>query len=183
MKKVLISVLLVLVALVVYYFSWSPSVDGISERARLAVERSEACTHPNNDFSHVVHFPKEWKKDYTGTPGKYPQTCMNTVSAFYSPEANWAQCNWFVAHLKQLGFQETTDPKPGDIVVFFKKNNDARHTGLYVGKSLFGPLMNHSDGGKKPHNYVKHFPIQLYMLGGKSRGYVEYRYYTYIRKK
>lgn len=103
---------------------------------------------------------------------------MNTVSAFYSPEANWAQCIHFVNHHKKLGFKETNNPKPGDIVVFFKANNDPSHTGLYVGNSLFGPMMNHSDGGKKPNNYQKHFPIKLYMLAAKD--YVEYKYYTYL---
>ena len=176
--KVLFVLFILLAVLGVYYLTWTPSTDGISEKARMAVERSEACTHPNNDFTHVIHFPKEWKKDYTGTPGKYPQTCMNTVSSFYRPEANWAQCNYFVNHLKQLGFKETNDPKPGDIVVFFKKNNDARHTGLYVGKSLFGPMMNHSDGGKKPHNYQKHVPVKCFMLFAKD--YVEYKYYTCV---
>ena len=177
--KVLFVLLMLVVTIGVYYLTWTPSTKGISEKARIAVERSESCTHPNNDFSHVIHFPKGWKKDYTGTPGKYPQTCMNTVSSFYSPEANWAQCNYFVNHLKKLGFKETSDPKPGDIVVFFKANNDARHTGLYVGNLLFGPMMNHSDGGKKPHNYQKHFPLKLFTIGAK--GYVEYKYYTCVK--
>lgn len=116
--KSLKAFLCVVLALVIYYITWTPSTKGISEKARIAVERSEACTQPNNDFSHVIHFPKEWKKDYTGTVGKYPQTCMNTVSAFYCPDANWAQCIYFVNHLKKLGFKETNDPKPGDLVVF-----------------------------------------------------------------
>ena len=179
MKKALKIIGIVLVLLGVYYVTWTPSTDGISETAKKAVIASEERTCPNNDFRNVRHFPKEWKKDYTGTPGKYPQTCMNTVSSFFCPESNWAQCNWFVAHHKQLGFEETTHPKPGDIVVFFKKNNDARHTGLFVGYSLFGPLMNHSDGGKKPHNYQKHFPILLYVGAGRARGYIDYKYYTY----
>ena len=181
MKKLLNAILglfIVLISLVVYYFTWTPSTKGISEKARIAVERSEACTHPNNDFSHVIHFPKEWKKDYTGTVGIYPQTCMNTVSAFYRPEANWAQCIYFVNHLKKLGFKETNDPKPGDVVVFFDRNHEAHHTGLYVGKSLFGPLMNHSDGGRKPHNYQKHLPIKLYMRASKN--FIDYKYYTYV---
>ena len=178
MKKSLKYSLLVIVALGIYYFTWSPSLDGISEKARLAVERSEACTHPNNDFTHVVHFPQKWKKDYTGTPGKDPQTCMNTVSSFYSPDANWAHCGWFVNNHKKLGFKETDHPKPGDIVIFLRGNGSAGHTGLYVGKSLFGPMMNHSDGGKKDYNYWKHFPIKLYML--IAYHYKSYKYYTYI---
>ena len=103
---------------------------------------------------------------------------MNTVSAFYSPDANWAQCIYFVNHLKKLGFKETNDPKPGDVVVFFDRNHEAHHTGLYVGKSLFGPLMNHSDGGRKPHNYQKHLPIKLYMKASKH--FIDYKYYTYV---
>ena len=89
--------------------------------------------------------------DYTGTKGKSPKTCMNTVSAFYSPKANWASCSYFISHLKQLGFKETQKPKPGDIVIFFKKNNAPGHAGLYVGNSLLGPLMNHADGGNQPY--------------------------------
>lgn len=179
MKKFLKISGIILLGICVYWLTWTPSLTGVSEKAKQAVIASEKNTHPNNDFTHVVHFPKAWKKDYTGTPGKYPQTCMNTVSSFYSPNANWAQCNWFVANHKQLGFEETDSPKPGDIVVFFKPNNDARHTGLFVGYSLFGPLMNHSDGGKKPHNYQKHFPVKLYMM--TRHGYVTYKYYTYIK--
>lgn len=178
MKKALKILFFALAAVAVYYFTWTPSTEGISEKARIAVERSEACTHPNNDFTHVIHFPKEWKKDYTGAVGKYPQTCMNTVSAFYSPEANWAQCIYFVNHLKKLGFKETDSPKPGDVVVFFDRNHEAHHTGLYVGKSLFGPLMNHSDGGRKPYDYQKHMPVKLFMLVRKK--YVDYKYYTYV---
>ena len=159
MKKVL-KILSIVVAVfvaavlgvVIYYITWTPSTRGISEQARIAVERSEACTHPNNDFSHVIHFPKAWKKDYTGAVGIYPQTCMNTVSAFYSPEANWAQCIYFVNHLKKLGFKQTDNPKPGD--------------------------MNHSNGGRKPHNYQKHFPIKLYLKASKN--FIDYKYYTYV---
>ena len=176
--KVLLVLLMLVAALGVYYISWTPVTKGISEKARIAVERSEACTHPNNDFSHVIHFPKAWKKDYTGAVGKYPQTCMNTVSSFYCPEANWAQCNYFVNHLKKLGFKETDYPQAGDIIVFFEKNKSAFHTGLFVGNSLFGPLMNHSDGGRKPHNYHKHFPIKLYLHFSKSC--TEYKYYTCV---
>lgn len=178
MKKFFLIASILLLGVGIYYFTWTPSTNGISEKARTAVEKSEVTTSPNNDFSYCINLPKKERKDYAGTPGKYPQTCMNTVSSFYSPKANWAQCNYFVNHLKQLGFTETDDPKPGDIVVFYKKNNDARHTGLYVGNSLFGPLMNHSDGGKKPRNYWKHFPIKLFML--VSKDYVDYKYYTCV---
>lgn len=178
MKRFLRISIIVIVGICVYWLTWTPSLKGISEKAKQAVIASEKNKCPNNDFTHVVHFPKAWKKDYTGTPGPYPQTCMNTVSSFYSPDANWAQCAWFVANHKRLGFAETDDPKPGDIVVFFKEHGVAKHTGLYVGKSLFGPLMNHSDGGKKPHNYQKHFPIKLYIFG--STNYKSHKYYTYI---
>jgi len=177
--KLLKIFLCTLFLLFIYYITWCPSTTGISNKARAAVQISENTHKPNTDFTYCINLPKRDRKDYTGTPGKYPQTCMNTVSSFYSPEANWAQCNYFVNNLKYLGFKETNNPKPGDIVIFFKKNNDARHTGLYVGKSLFGPLMNHSDGGKKPHNYQKHFPIWLFMITRKD--YVNYKYYTYIK--
>ena len=175
--KILKITVLIIICLAAYYFTWSPNKSNISEQAKIAIEKSEACDRPNNDFSYCINLPKKDRKDYTGTPGKYPQTCMNTVSSFYSPKANWAQCNYFVNNLNKLHFKETDSPRPGDIVIFFKKNNDARHTGLYVGKSLFGPLMNHSDGGKLPHNYQKHFPIKLYMLTRKD--YINYKYYTY----
>lgn len=177
--KVLKIILSTLFILFIYYILWTPSTYNISEKATTALLESERTSRPNNDFSNCINLPKKDRKDYTGTPGKYPQTCMNTVSYFYSPKANWAQCNYFVNNIKKLGFKETKNPKPGDIVIFFKKNNDARHTGLYVGKSLFGPLMNHSDGGKKPYNYQKHLPIKLFMLVKKD--YIYYKYYTYIQ--
>lgn len=177
--KVLKIILSTLFILFIYYILWTPSTYNISEKATTALLESERTNKPNNDFSNCINLPKKDRKDYTGTPGKYPQTCMNTVSYFYSPKANWAQCNYFVNNIKKLGFKETKNPKPGDIVIFFKKNNDARHTGLYVGKSLFGPLMNHSDGGKKPYNYQKHLPIKLFMLVKKD--YIYYKYYTYIQ--
>lgn len=177
--KIFNIILLVLFLIGIYYITWTPSTYNISEKAREAVNISENTCKPNTDFSNCINLPVKDRRDYTGTPGPYPQTCMNTVSSFYSPNANWAQCNYFVNNLQKLGFKETFDPKPGDIVIFFKKNNDARHTGLYVGKSLFGPLMNHSDGGKKSHNYQKHFPIKLFMLTRKD--YVNYKYYTYIK--
>ncbi len=161
-----------------YLSLWKPSTKGISEKAKIAVERSENTTCPNNDFRYVIHFPKEWKIDYTGTKGKSPKTCMNTVSAFYSPKANWASCSYFISHLKQLGFKETQKPKPGDIVIFFKKNNAPGHAGLYVGNSLLGPLMNHADGGNQPYNYEKHLLIEYYML--KHKYYIKYKYYTPI---
>ena len=181
-KSVFIGLCVVIAALVVYHLTWTPNTEGITDKARLAVERSETCDKPNNDFRYVIHFPKEWKKDYTGTPGPLPMTCMNTVSSFFhpAPEGNWAQCNYFVNHLKQLGFKQVDDPKPGDVVVFFKAGGDARHTGLYVGNSLFGALMNHSDGGKKPSNYHHHFPIWVYMVGAKMRGYVDYKFYRCV---
>ena len=65
MKKALKIIGIVLVLLGVYYVTWTPSTDGISETAKKAVIASEERTCPNNDFRNVRHFPKEWKKDYT----------------------------------------------------------------------------------------------------------------------
>lgn len=163
---------------ILYMKNWSYSTEGISKAAKNAISISENTTCPNNNFSHVIHFPKEWKKDYTGTPGKYPQTCMNTVSAFYNPKANWAQCQYFVNNCTKLGFKETTTPKAGDIIIFFKKNH-AFHTGLYLGESRYGPVINHSNGGKLPSDYQKHILVKnLYKNCGE---HVYYRYYTYIK--
>ena len=103
---------------------------------------------------------------------------MNTVSAFYSPQRNWAQCQYFVNNCTKLGFKETDLPRPGDIIVFFKKNH-AFHTGLYVGTSVYGPVINHSDGGKLPKNYHKHVLVKN--LYKNYREHIYYRYYTYIK--
>lgn len=161
-----------------YLSTWTVDTTGITNKAKEAILISESINKPNTDFTYCINLPVSERKDYTGTPGKYPQTCMNTVSSFYNPKRNWAQCQYFVNNCTKLGFKETDLPKPGDIIVFFKKNH-AFHTGLYLGNSKYGPVINHSDGGKLPNNYHKHVLVNnLYKNCGS---YVYYRYYTYVK--
>lgn len=158
-----------------YLSSWSIDTSNVSDKAKNAIIISENTNKPNTDFTYCINLPSKERHDYTGTPGKYPQTCMNTVSAFYSPKRNWAQCQYFVDNCNTLGFKETSIPKPGDIIVFFNKNH-AFHTGLYLGNSRYGPIMNHSDGGKLPNNYHKHVIVNnVYKNSGE---HIYYRYYT-----
>ena len=161
-----------------YLSTWSVDTSNISDKAKEAIMKSELATKPNTDFSNCINLPVKDRKDYTGTPGIYPQTCMNTVSSFYSPDKNWAQCQYFVNNCNRLGFEEVEVPKAGDIIVFFKKNH-AFHTGLYLGKSKYGPVINHSDGGKLPNNYHKHVLVKNLYKDYKENIY--YRYYTYIK--
>ena len=161
-----------------YLSSWSVDTSNITDKAKKAILISENINKPNTDFTYCINLPPKDRRDYTGTLGKYPQTCMNTVSSFYSPTRNWAQCQYFVNNCRALGFEETSIPKPGDIIIFFNKNH-AFHTGLYLGNSNYGPIMNHSDGGKLPSNYHKHVIVNnVYKNSGE---HIYYRYFTCIK--
>jgi len=130
-------------------------------RGSVIVERAEACSKPNNDFTYSTNpsIARSACRNYPVSGDFHPLTCINTATSFYNPKSTCSYCPDFVRTPGRWGFHEVSakDRKPGDMVVFFKKGL-ATHAAVYIGESLFGPLMDQSDGGFLPFDYQKHVP-------------------------
>lgn len=125
------------------------------------VERAETCTKPNNDFSHSSNpsIGREACHDYPADGDFHPLTCINTATSFYDSQNTCSYCPDFVRMPEQWGFREVAarERKPGDLIIFYR-NGTASHAAMYIGESLLGPLMDHSDGGYRTRSYQRHVP-------------------------
>jgi len=143
------------------------------------VKRAEACRKPNNDFTYSTNpsIARSACRNYPVSGSFHPLTCINTATSFYNPRNTCSYCPDFVRMPERWHFKEVSskERKPGDLVIFYRKGI-ASHAAVYIGESLFGPLMNQSDGGYLPIDYQKHVPYKpLLMLFWQKA-----RYYRYV---
>jgi hypothetical protein len=174
---VVLSIVVLMLLPVIYCVLWTPAMTGRSTEANKALKVAERNRMPNNDFTYASNMPVRDRTDYTHST-YHPHTCINTATSFYDKHHTCSYCNHFIAHPEKWGFKETNSPKPGDLIIFFRKANDARHCGMYVGKSLLGPMMDHSDGGYQWFDYQRHIPVKFFI--DISVLYSRYKYYTYV---
>lgn len=140
------------------------------------VKVAEANRRPNNDFTFCTN-PSIRRRDCRNYPvdGKsHPYTCINTATSFYDKHNTCSLCADFVRMPGKWGFHEVEpdERKPGDLVVFYY-NGKASHAAVYIGESLFGPLMDQSDGGYIPFDYQRHVPYKplMWLLWERARYY------------
>jgi len=130
-------------------------------RGSVIVERAEACRKPNNDFTYSTNpsIERSACRNYPVRGSFHPLTCINTATSFYNPKNTCSYCPDFVRMPSRWNFREVPaeQRKPGDLIIFYRKGIPS-HAAVYIGESLFGPLMNQSDGGFLPIDYQRHVP-------------------------
>lgn len=104
-------------------------------------KRSLLCFGANYDLRYCIDLPADSRRDYTNTSWK-PMPCINTASSFYDDKHRAGNCNKFMANPDKWGFHEVSEEEavPGDMMLFIRKKDGARHAGVYTMNSLLGPL-------------------------------------------
>jgi len=128
---------------------WIGTRNLSNTRGSEIVARAEACRKPNNDFTYSTNpsIERAACRNYPVTGSFHPLTCINTATSFYNPKATCSYCPDFVRMPGRWNFREVPakERKPGDLIIFYRKGI-ASHAAVYIGESLFGPLMNQSTG-------------------------------------
>lgn len=143
-----------------------------SEVVRIA----ESNSKPNNDFTYCTNpsIERGACRNYPVNGNFHPLTCINTATSFYNKRNTCSYCPDFVRMPHRWGFHEVkaSERKPGDLIIFYRKGI-ASHAAIYIGESLFGPLMNQSDGGYLPIDYQKHVPYTplMWLFWERARYY------------
>jgi len=143
-----------------------------SEIVRIAEEKRK----PNNDFSHCTNpsIERAACRNYPVSGKYHPLTCINTATSFYDKHNTCSYCPDFVRMPDKWGFHEVkaSERKPGDLIIFYRKGI-ASHAAVYIGESMFGPLMNQSDGGYLSIDYQRHVPYKpfLWLFWERARYY------------
>lgn len=162
MKKFLLRFIIAIIAIIA--IAWIGTRNLSDTKGNEIVRRAEACRKPNNDFSYCTNpsIERAACRNYPVSGKFHPLTCINTATSFYNPKNTCSYCPDFVRMPERWGFHEVKakDREPGDLIIFYRKGI-ASHAAVYIGESLFGPLMNHSDGGYLPIDYWRHWPYSL----------------------
>lgn len=139
-------------------------------------KRALSSTCPNYDLRYCVDLPAEARKDFSHTSWK-PMPCINTATSFYNDKHRGGNCNKFMANPSRWGFKEVSEENavPGDLMLFIRREDGARHAGVYTMNSLIGPLCaNTIVGGMFAH----FLPIKPFILV-KFIGFYKVKYYRY----
>ena len=138
--------------------------------------RALTCNEANYDLRYCVDLPKESRKDFTHTTWK-PLPCINTATSLYNYEHRAGNCNKFMANPEIWGFREVNekDAVPGDLMLFIRKKDGARHAGVYTMNSIVGPLCaNTTVKGV----FMHYLPVKPF-LAAKVGGFYNVKYYRY----
>jgi len=142
-------------------------------------KRALACKGANYDLRYCIDLPADSRKDYTNTSWK-PLPCINTASSLYNDKHRAGNCNKFMANPERWGFREVSadEAVPGDMMLFFRRSDGARHAGVYTMNSLLGPLCaNTITGGR----FVHFMPIKP-LIALNVAGFYKVRYYRYAKQ-
>lgn len=177
MKKVFKTIFAIIVLFVAIQFGFY--LHAMTSPQWEYAKRALACKGANYDLRYCVDLPAGSRQDFTNTSWK-PLPCINTASSLYNYEYRAGNCNKFMANPCKWGFHEVSadDAVPGDLMLFLRKKDGARHAGVFTMNSLFGPLCaNTTIGGI----FVHFMPVKPF-LAVNAGGFCEVRYYRYIGK-
>lgn len=138
--------------------------------------RTLTCTRANYDLRYCVDLPASSRQDFTKTSWK-PMPCINTATSFYNDKLRAGNCNKFMANPGRWGFHEVSakEAVPGDLMLFIRKKDGARHAGVYTMNSLVGPLCANT---LVKGMFVHFLPIKP-LLAVHAVGFYKVRYYRY----
>lgn len=139
-------------------------------------ERTLSCFGANYDLRYCIDLPADARQDYTNTSWK-PMPCINTASSFYNDKHRAGNCNKFMANPGKWGFHEVSEAEavPGDMMLFIRKKDGARHAGVYTMSSLLGPLCANT----VVNGVFVHFLPVKPLLFVHTIGFYKVRYYRY----
>lgn len=140
------------------------------------VERALACHGANYDLRNCIDLPADSRKDFTNTSWK-PLPCINTATSLYNDKHRAGNCNKFMANPEKWGFHEVSEDEavPGDLILFIRKKDGARHAGIYTMNSLLGPLCANTT---LKGIFVHFMPIKP-LLFVQAAGFYKVKYYRY----
>lgn len=174
-NKIIIRLLIPIVAMVVLqgFFFLKARTSPQWVYARRALE----CTTPNYDLRYCIDLDAGSRKDFTNSSWK-PMPCINTATSFYNPIRRAGNCNRFMANPAKWGFREVSanEAVPGDLILWVRKKDGARHAAVYTCNSIVGPLCANSN---YPKGTFYHFtPVNIVKWLGLG-GYRTMKYYRY----
>lgn len=139
-------------------------------------KRALDCRGANYDLRYCIDLPADSRKDFTETSWK-PMPCINTATSFYNDKLRAGNCNKFMANPERWGFHEVSakEAVPGDLMLFIRKKDGARHAGVYTMDSLLGPLCANT---VIKGMFVHLLPIKP-LLAVHAIGFYKVKYYRY----
>lgn len=161
-----------LLTLIQLGFFWHATTSPQWEYAKRAL----ACKGANYDLRYCIDLPEGSRKDFTKTTWK-PMPCINTATSLYNDKHRAGNCNKFMANLERWGFHEVSEDEavPGDLILFIRKKDGARHAGVYTMNSLLGPLRANTT---VKDLFVHFMPIKP-LLFVQAAGFYKVKYYRY----
>lgn len=144
-------------------------------------KRALACTGSNYDLRYCMDLPESARKDYTNSSWK-PLPCINTATSFYNDQYRAGNCNKFKSNPGRWGFKEISEDEalPGDLVLFLREKDNARHAGVYTMNSLLGPLCANTADPSIKGLFLHFLPIKP-VIAIRKRGYCKVKYYRYLK--
>lgn len=174
-NRIIIGLLLPVVALVLsQMFFWEQARS--SSQWKYA-QRALECNSPNYDLRYCIDLDAGSRRDFTNSSWK-PMPCINTATSFYNPKRRAGNCNRFMSNPARWGFREVSahEAVPGDLILWVRKKDGARHAAVYTCNSLMGPLCANSN---YPKGAFYHFtPVNIVKWLGLG-GFREMKYYRY----
>lgn len=142
-------------------------------------KRALACHSANYDLRYCIDLPEGSRKDFTNTTWK-PMPCINTATSLYNDKHRAGNCNKFMANPEKWGFHEVSEDEAvsGDLMLFIRKKDGARHAGVYTMNSLLGPLCANTT---EKDLFVHFMPIKP-LLFFHTLGFYKVKYYRYQNK-
>lgn len=139
-------------------------------------KRTFTCTGANYDLRYCVDLPASSRQDFSKTSWK-PMPCINTATSFYNDKLRAGNCNKFMSNPGRWGFHEVSakDAVPGDLMLFVRKKDGARHAGIYTMDSLLGPLCANT---VVKGRFVHFLPVKP-LLAVHAIGFYKVKYYRY----
>lgn len=141
-------------------------------------KRTFTSMRANYDLRYCVDLPASSRQDFTKSAWK-PMPCINTATSFYNDKLRAGNCNKFMTDPERWGFHEVSakEAVPGDLMLFIRKKDGARHAGVYTMDSLFGPLCANT----VVKGWLVHLlPIKPF-LAIHAIGFYKVKYYRYER--
>lgn len=159
--------------LIQLFFFWQATTSPQWQYARKTFSTRSA----NFDLRYCIDLPADSRKDFTNNSWK-PMPCINTATSFYNYTHRAGNCNKFMQNPAQWNFVEISDNEavPGDLMLFIRKKDGARHAGIYTMNSLVGPLCANT---LTKGIFVHFLPIKP-LLAMQFIGFYKVKYYRYI---